>query len=88
MEEQNYPISLSELVTTVHKIEYKVSKLYEVITGDKELGTDGLIVKNYKLEKRVQELENYKNKLAGIYIAAGVSCAFIVEIIKSFITKN
>ena len=86
-EQPNYLGSLSDLITTVHKIDGKVTKLFEVITGDKELGTDGLIIKNYKLEQRVKELEDYRTKLVGIFIASGVAFGFIWELAKTFFHK-
>lgn len=82
-----YLASLSDLILTVHKIDGKVSKLFEVITGDKDLGTEGLIIKNFKLEQRIKELEDYRSKLLGIFIAAGVGFGIIWEVLKNFIHK-
>lgn len=86
-DQPNYLGSLSDLITTVHKIDGKVTKLFEVITGDKDLGTDGLIIKNYKLEQRVKELEDYRTKLVGIFIASGVAFGVIWEVAKTFFNK-
>lgn len=86
-DQPNYLGSLSDLITTVHKIDGKVTKLFEVITGDKDLGTDGLIIKNYKLEQRVKELEDYRSKLVGIFIASGVAFGVIWEVAKTFFNK-
>lgn len=86
-DQPNYLSSLSDLITTVHKIDGKVTKLFEVITGDKDLGTDGLIIKNYKLEQRVKELEDYRTKLVGIFIASGVAFGVIWEVAKTFFNK-
>lgn len=82
--EANYLNSLSDLILTLNKIDGKVSKLYEVISGDKDLGTDGLIIKIHKLENKVIELEKYRSKLLGVFIAAGICASIGWEIIKSF----
>lgn len=87
MEEAPYLNSLSDLINTVHKIDGKVTKLFEVITGDKDLGTEGLIIKNHKLEQRIKELEDYRAKLLGVFIAAGVGFGVIWEVIKTFFHK-
>lgn len=79
--------TLSDLITTVHKIDGKVTKLFEVITGDKDLGTEGLIIKNHKLEQRIKELEDYRSKLLGIFIAAGFGFGFLWEFAKTFFNK-
>lgn len=82
--EANYLNSLSDLIVTLNKIDGKVSKLYEVISGDKELNTEGLIIKIHKLENKVTELEKYRSKLLGVFIAAGVCASIGWEILKSF----
>ena len=87
LNEANYLNSLSDLIITMNKIDGKVSKLFEVITGDKDLGTDGLIIKLHKVESRVNELEKYRSKLIGIFIAAGVSFSIIWELAKALFHK-
>lgn len=87
LNEANYLNSLSDLIITMNKIDGKVSKLFEAITGDKDLGTDGLITKLHKVEHRVNELEKYRSKLLGIFIAAGVSFSIIWELIRTLFHK-
>lgn len=90
-QEQNNPeyfASLSDLIITVHKMDTKVTKLYETLTGDKELGTEGILIKLNKMEEKIKELENYKAKLAGMFIAAGFLFGFFWETAKNlFIHK-
>lgn len=91
-QEQNngpeYFASLSDLIVTVHKMDNKVTKLYEVVTGDKELGTEGILIKLNKMEEKIKELEKYKAKLMGMFIAAGFLSAYLWETIKNlFIHK-
>jgi hypothetical protein len=83
-----YFASLSDLIVTVHKMDNKVTKLYETLTGDKELGTEGMMIKFNKMEERLKELEKYKAKLAGIFIAAGFLFGYLWETAKNlFIHK-
>lgn len=87
LNEANYLNSLSDLIIAVNKMDGKVSKLFEVITGDKELNTDGLIIKIHKLEEKVKNLEHSRSKLIGIFIAGGVSFSIIWELIKQVFHK-
>lgn len=77
-----------ELKLSIHKIDSKLSKLYEAVTGDKDLGTDGIILKIKKLDNRLTDLEKYRAKLLGSFIAAGISVSIIWELVKSFIIKK
>ena len=77
-----------ELKLSVHKIDSKLSKLYEAVTGDKDLGTDGIIYKIKKIENRVTDLEKYKAKLLSSFVAAGVSASIIWELVKSLFIKK
>ena len=97
-EERDFLASWSDLVGTMHKIDAKVSKLHEVVIGDKEFGTEGIIqkLKNIEddverrlknIEQDIDTLKGYKNKLVGISIATGVFLGFIFEIIKTVFQK-
>lgn len=90
--EEQYLVSISDLILTVHKIETKVSKLYEVLGGDKEMGTDGVLTRWEKrihaLESKVETLNNNKNKLMGMFVMAGFIFAYIWEIGKNFFTHK
>lgn len=87
LNEANYLNSLSDLILAVNKMDGKVSKLFEVITGDKDLNTDGLIIKIHKLEEKVKDLEHSRSKMVGIFIAAGVSFSIIWELMKQIFNK-
>jgi hypothetical protein len=87
LNEVNYLNSLSDLIIAINKMDGKVSKLFEVITGDKELNTDGLIIKIHKLEEKVKDLEHSRSKMVGIFIAAGVSFSIIWELTKQIFHK-
>lgn len=87
LNEANYLNSLSDLIIAVNKMDGKVSKLFEVITGDKELNTDGLIIKIHKLEDKVKDLELSRSKLIGFFVAGGVFFSIIWELIKQVFHK-
>jgi hypothetical protein len=55
----------------------KLSKLYEVVAGDKDLGTKGIITRIHDLEVKVEKHESHKNKLIGIFIAASFLFSYI-----------
>lgn len=73
----------TDLLATVHKIDKKLTKLYEIVTGDKDIGTEGVLVELNKLKTRVQNLERQRSLLVGILIAIGVS----FELLRNFLIK-
>ena len=86
--EPEYLVSISDLINTIHKMDAKLSKLYEVVAGDKDLGTKGYISRIHDLEEKVEKMESHKNKLIGIFIAAGFLFSYIWESTKNiFHTK-
>ena len=86
--DQQYFSSLSDLVNTIYKMDAKVTKLYDVVVGDKELGTKGHNKRLDDLELRVDRHESHKNKLMGVFIAAGFTFAYIWELTKNFFTRK
>lgn len=58
-EERDFLASWSDLVGTMHKIDAKVSKLHEVVIGDKEFGTEGIIQKLKNIEDDVESLKGF-----------------------------
>ena len=53
--EPEYLVSISDLINTIHKMDAKLSKLYEVVAGDKDLGTKGIITRIHDLEVKVEK---------------------------------
>ena len=86
--EPEYLVSISDLINTIHKMDAKLSKLYEVVAGDKDLGTKGIITRIHDLEVKVEKHESHKNKLIGVFIAASFLFSYIWEATKNiFHTK-
>jgi hypothetical protein len=86
--EPEYLVSISDLINTIHKMDAKLSKLYEVVAGDKDLGTKGIITRIHDLEVKVEKHESHKNKLIGVFIAASFLFSYIWEAAKNiFHTK-
>lgn len=86
--EPEYLVSISDLINTIHKMDAKLSKLYEVVAGDKDLGTKGIITRIHDLEGKVEKHESHKNKLIGIFVAAGFLFSYLWESTKNiFNTK-
>jgi hypothetical protein len=86
--EPEYLVSISDLINTIHKMDAKLSKLYEVVAGDKDLGTKGIINRIHDLEVKVEKHESHKNKLIGVFIAASFLFSYIWEAAKNiFHTK-
>ena len=87
-DEPEYLVSISELINTIHKMDAKLTKLYDVVAGDKELGTKGHNKRLDELEARVDKHESHKNKLMGIFIASGFLFSYFWEMVKNiFHTK-
>lgn len=87
-DEADYLVSISDLINTIHQMDAKLTKLYDVVAGDKELGTDGMITRINKLETEVKTLNSHKNKLAGIFIAAAFLFSYIWEAAKNIINQK
>lgn len=95
LEDRNILASIADIIGTMHKIDAKVSKLHEVVVGDKEFGTEGIIAKIRNIEEDVEWLKKYdieemynkldgltqyKNKLIGFAIGGGLVWALILRI--------
>ena len=94
-EERDFLASWADLVSTMHKVDSKLSKLHDVVIGDKEFGTEGIIqklknietdldeIKKYDfeyIEKQIEDLKTFKSKLIGFSIAAGLIWALILKL--------
>lgn len=73
----------TDLLQTVHKIDKKLTKLYEIVTGDKDIGTEGVLVELKQLKTRIEKVERQRSLFVGILIAIGVS----FEILRNFFIK-
>jgi len=82
-DEPEYLVSISDLINTIHKMDAKLTKLYEVVAGDKELGTKGIVNRINDLEAKVEKHESHKNKLMGIFIASGFLFSYFWETVKN-----
>lgn len=67
LNERDFLASISDLIGTMHKIDAKVSKLHEVVIGDKEFGQEGVIVKLKNIEKEVEKVKGIDEEVAAIY---------------------
>lgn len=72
-----------DLLATVHKIDKKLTKLYEIVTGDKDFGTEGVLVELKKLNDRVNKVERQRSIFVGILISIGVA----FELLRNFVHK-
>lgn len=57
-EDRDFLASWADIVGSIHRMETKVSKLHDVVIGDKEFGQEGVI----------QQLKNIKQDIAEIEI--------------------
>ena len=62
-EERDFLASWADIVGVIHTMEKKVSKLHDVVIGDKEFGQEGILQRQKNIE---QDLEEIKRDLAGI----------------------
>jgi oligoribonuclease (3'-5' exoribonuclease) len=101
-EERDFLASWSDLISTMHKVDSKLSKLHDVVIGDKEFGTEGIIqklknietdldeIKKYDfeyIEKQIEDLKTFKSKLIGFSVAAGFIWALILELFDKVFKK-
>jgi oligoribonuclease (3'-5' exoribonuclease) len=102
-EERDFLASWSDLISTMHKVDSKLSKLHDVVIGDKEFGTEGIIqklknietdldeIKKYDfeyIEKQIEDLKTFKSKLIGFSVAVSVTAGFIWALILKLFDKN
>ena len=57
LEERHILASIADIIGTMHKIDAKVSKLHEVVVGDKEFGQEGIIAKIRTIKEDVEKIE-------------------------------
>lgn len=67
-------------------------KMHEIELSLSDIKADVKIIRseisNYKgMESRVRQLEDYKNKLAGMAIVAGVLAGFVSSVVTTVIVK-
>lgn len=103
LEDRHILASIADIIGTMHKIDAKVSKLHEVVVGDKEFGQEGIIakirnieedvefLKKYDIEqiyKEVDGLNAYKNRLIGFAIGGGLVWALILKALDNMLLKK
>jgi hypothetical protein len=62
-EERDFLASWADIVGVIHTMEKKVSKLHDVVIGDKEFGQEGILQRQKNIE---QDLEEIKRDLSSI----------------------
>lgn len=74
--------SMSDLINTLHKMDNKVKKIYDVVVGDETFDQKGLITRVKELEGYQTKQEALKNKIIGASIGGGVLFTGLWEFIK------
>lgn len=64
-----------------------LNRLYTHIAGDQEFGHQGLIKRVESLENSNSKLMEYKNKIIGGSVVAGVVFTVVFEVLKNFVLK-
>jgi len=78
---------LDKVDDRLSKIEDTLNRLYTHIAGDKEFGHQGLIKRVEALETSNQKLMEYRNKIIGGSVVAGVIFTAIFELLKTYLIK-
>jgi hypothetical protein len=79
--------SMSDMINTLHKLDSKVKKIYDVVVGNEEFDQKGLIGRVKELETFKEEAKARNNKLLGAFFVGGGVWTVIWELAKNFIKK-
>jgi hypothetical protein len=74
--------SMSDMINTLHKMDGKMKKIYDVVVGNEEFDQEGLIGRVKSLEKYKEEAKARYYKLFGGFIVGGAVWTLIWELIK------
>lgn len=65
--DEKHPLgSFSDWVNTLHEIDVKVSKLHEVMVGNKEFGQEGILQRLKNIEDDLSEIDGDLNEIKKI----------------------
>ena len=74
--------SMSDMINTLHKMDGKVKKIYDVVVGNEEFDQEGLIGRVKELEKYVEQANVRYYKLVGGFFVGGAVWTVVWELIK------
>lgn len=74
--------SMSDMISTLHKMDGKVKRIYDVVVGNEEFDQQGLIQRVRDLEKYKEESRARNNKLLGAFFVGGGVWTILWELIK------
>lgn len=85
---QDILASMSDMINTLHKMDGKVKKIYDVVVGNEEFDQQGLLSRVKKLEGFQNKMEALKNKIIGASIGGGILFTALWEFLKYLLSTK